>query len=156
NRTFESTKYVRTDRPSVANFVAGTIIKNFFDVERAVEKIKPDLSPVEKAETAHALEQDPKVQAAVQTELERLGLDEASKKKYVALLWRYAVAEEPEHEKRQLTSLRLLGKAFLPDQVQIEQPQALPISGVEAGLKRMGLDDASLGRMGSMELSVTA
>lgn len=39
------------------------------------------------------------------------------------LLWRYAASEAPEHEERQLTSLRLLGKAFLPQQVRIEAPE---------------------------------
>src|SRR5713226_9432458 len=102
DRRFEATKYVRTDRPAVANFVAGAIVKNFMDVEKAVEQIKPDLSPVQQAQTAHDLENDPNVQAAVQSELKRLGLDAASKEEYIRLLWRYAASEKFEDEKRQL------------------------------------------------------
>lgn len=139
DRRFEATKYVRTDRPDVANFVAGAIVKNFMDVGKAVEQIKPDLSPVQQAQTAHDLENDPNVQAAVQSELKRLGLDAASKEEYIRLLWRYAASEKLEDEKRQLTSLRLLGKAFLPEQVQIEAPETLPLRGLDEGLKRMGL-----------------
>jgi hypothetical protein len=138
-RKFEATKYVRTDRPAVANFVAGAIVKNLMDVERAVDEIKPDLSPVQKAQTAHELENDPNIQAAVQTELQRLGLDAESKEQYIQLLWRYAASEAPEHEKRQLTSLRLLGKAFLPEQVQIEKPETLPLRGLDEGLKLLPL-----------------
>jgi hypothetical protein len=156
DRRFEGTKYVRTNRPAVANFVAGAIVKNFMDVERAVEQIKPDLSPVQQAQTAHDLENDPNVQAAVQNELKRLGLDAASKEEYVRLLWRYAASEKVEDEKRQLTSLRLLGKAFLPEQAQIEAPEALPLRGLDEGLKRMGLggDDAvaTLGPASSVDL----
>jgi hypothetical protein len=100
DRRFEATKYVRTARPAVANFVAGAIVKNFMDVGRAVEEIKPDLSPVQQAQTAHELENDPNIQAAVQNELERLGLDEKSKATYVQLLWKYAASELPENEKR--------------------------------------------------------
>jgi hypothetical protein len=148
DRKFEATKYVRTDRPSVANFVAGAIVKNFMDVERAVEEIKPDLSPVQKAQTAHELEKDPNIQAAVQIELKRLGLDAESKEQYIRLLWRYAASELPENEKRQLTSLRLLGRAFLPEQVQIDKPETLPLVGLEAGLKRMGLDDDVVAKLG--------
>ena len=48
----EST-YLRTDRPKVAEFVAGVAVKNALDMERAVEELKPDLSPMEVAVTAH-------------------------------------------------------------------------------------------------------
>ena len=148
DRRFEATKYVRTDRPAVANFVAGAIVKNLMDVERAVDEIKPDLSPVQRAETAHELEKDPNVKAAVQKELVRRGLDEKSKERYISVLWKYAESEEPEDEKRQLTSLRLLGKAFLPEQVQIEAPETLPLRGLDEGLKRMGLSDEAVAKIG--------
>ena len=148
DRRFEATKYVRTDRPAVANFVAGAIVKNLMDVERAVDEIKPDLSPVQKAQTAHELENDPNILAAVQTELQRLGLDAESKEQYIRLLWRYAASEAPENEKRQLTSLRLLGKAFLPEQVQIEAPETLPLRGLDEGLKRMGLGGDAVATLG--------
>jgi hypothetical protein len=96
---------------------------------------------VQKAQTAHELENDPNVKAAVQIELERLGLDAESKEQYIRLLWRYAASEKFEDEKRQLTSLRLLGKAFLPEQLQVEKPEPLPLSGLDEGLRRMGLSD---------------
>jgi hypothetical protein len=154
DRRFEATKYVRTDRPAVANFVAGAIVKNFMDVGKAVEQIKPDLSHVQQAQTAHELENDPNIQAAVQSELKRLGLDEKSKAKYVQLLWKYAASELPENEKRQLTSLRLLGKAFLPEQVQVEAPEALPLKGLEEGLKRMGLGEDVVAALGPENVEV--
>jgi len=133
----------------------GAIVKNFMDVGKAVQQIKPDLSPVQQAQTAHDLENDPNVQAAVQSELKRLGLDATSKEEYIRLLWRYAGSEKVEDEKRQLTSLRLLGKAFLPQQVQIEAPEALPLRGLDEGLRRMGLSDeavANIGPVNSVDL----
>src|SRR5215470_11263255 len=42
----------------------------------------------------------------------------------------YAERKKPEDEKRQLTSLRLLGKAFLPEQIPIEKPISLPLRGL--------------------------
>ena len=137
-KRFEESGYVRTSDPAVAHHVAGAIAKNLLDTEAAVRELKPALDSYE---VAAKLQKDPHVQAAVQTELKRLGLDAESKEKYIQLLWRYAASEAPEHEKRQLTSLRLLGKAFLPEQVQIEKPEALPLRGLDEGLRRMGLSD---------------
>src|SRR5689334_18280330 len=43
----ESSTYLRTERPRVAEFVAGVAVKNALDMEKAVSEIKPGLSPVE-------------------------------------------------------------------------------------------------------------
>jgi hypothetical protein len=37
--------------------------------------------------------------------------------------------------------MRILGKAFIVEQVRIDKPEALPLTGLEAGLQRMGLGD---------------
>jgi hypothetical protein len=55
----ESSSYIRTERPRVAEFVAGVAVKHVLDLERAVSEIKPELSPVEVAITAQKLERDP-------------------------------------------------------------------------------------------------
>jgi len=154
-KRFEESGYVRTSDPAVAQHVAGAIAKNLLDIEAAVRELKPELDSYEVSQVVAKLQKDPHVQAAVQTELKRLGLDAESKEKYVQLLWRYAASEAPENEKRQLTSLRLLGKAFLPEQVQVEAPETLPLSGLDEGLKRMGLNDdavATLGPTNSVDL----
>ena len=75
-KDFESSKYVRTENPAVANFVAGAIVQNFMDTERAVREIKPRLSPAQVAETAQKLERDPHVQKEIQKTLQKRGLDE--------------------------------------------------------------------------------
>jgi hypothetical protein len=154
-KRFEESGYVRTSDPAVAQHVASAIAKNLLDTEAAVRELKPELDSYEVSQVVAKLQKDPHVQAAVQTELKRLGLDAESKEKYIQLLWRYAASEAPEHEKRQLTSLRLLGKAFLPEQVQIEAPETLPLRGLDEGLKRMGLGDdvvATLGPTNPVEI----
>jgi hypothetical protein len=106
-------------------------------MEKTVEELKPELSPIEVAATAHKLENDPRVNAAIEKTLQKRGLDEKSKEHFVDLLWRYAESEEPADEKRQLAALRILGKAFVGEKIEVDKPEELKISGLEAGLKRM-------------------
>lgn len=154
-KRFDESGYVRTSDPRVAQHVAGAIAKNLLDTEAAVRELKPELDSYEVSQVVAKLEKDPRVQAAVQTELKRLGLDEESKKEYIALLWRYAASEAPEHERRQLTALRLLGKAFLPEQTPLSKPEELPLRGLEEGLRRMGLDADSLAKLGPAKIPPT-
>jgi hypothetical protein len=144
----ESSTYIRTERPRVAEFVAGVAVKNALDMEKTVSEIKPELSPVQVAVTAHRLEHDPHVQKAIQQTLQKRGLDEDSKQHFVDLLWKYAESEDPADEKRQLASLRILGRAFIGEKLEVDGPQELPIRGIEEGLKRMGLDDETLRQAG--------
>ena len=127
--------YLRTDRPKVAEFVAGVAVKNALDMERAVEELKPELSPAEVAVTAYKLENDPHVTAAIERTLQKRGLDEKSKEHFVDLLWRYAESEDPRDEKRQLMALRILGKAFVGEQVQVDKPEELRIAGADELIK---------------------
>lgn len=68
--------YIRTNRPKVAEFVAGVAVKNALDMEKAVQEMNPELSPVEVAVKAHKLENDPHVTAAIEKTLQKRGLDE--------------------------------------------------------------------------------
>ena len=106
-------------------------------MEKAVEEIKPALPPVDVAAVAQKLERDPNIQRAIETTLQKRGLDEKSKEHFVDLLWRYAESENPADEKRQLKAMRLLGKAFIADSVQVEAPEPLRIAGLDADLKWM-------------------
>jgi hypothetical protein len=144
----ESSKYIRTERPRVAEFVAGVAVKNALDMEKAVTEIKPELSPVEVAITAYRLEQDPHVQKAIQKTLQKRGLDSESKNYYVQRLWEFFESTDPADEKRQLQAMRILGRGFIAEKVQVDKPEELKIHGFEEGLRRMGLDDESLGRAG--------
>jgi hypothetical protein len=128
--------------------VAAVAVKNALDMDKTVSEIKPELSPVEVAITAHKLERDPNVQREIHKTLQKRGLDEDSKQHFVDLLWKYAESEDPADEKRQLAALRILGRAFVGEKVEIDAPQDLRIRGIDEGLKRMGLDDESLGRAG--------
>ena len=112
-KPLSESQYLRTANPRVAEHVAAVMVKNCLDTEQAVAELKPDLSPFEAAQTANKLDHDPRVQQAVQKQLQKRGLDEKSKDHFVDLLWRYAESEKPNDEKRQLQSLRILGKAFI-------------------------------------------
>jgi hypothetical protein len=136
-KTPAESQYLRTANPRVAEHVAAVIVKNCLDTEQAVAELKPDLSPFEAAQTANKLDNDPRVQQAVQKELQKRGLDDKSKEHFVGLLWRYAESENPNDEKRQLQSLRILGKAFIADHVEINKPEVLRFSGFEEDIKKM-------------------
>ena len=130
-------QYLRTANPRVVEHVAAVMVKNCLDTEQAVAELKPDLSPYEAAQTANKLDNDPRVQQAVQKQLQKRGLDEKSKDHFVELIWRYAESENPNDEKRQLQSLRILGKAFIADHVEINKPEVLRFSGFEEDIKKM-------------------
>lgn len=133
--------YLRTIRPKVAEYVAGVVVKNALDIEKAVEELKPELSPVEVAVTAQKLENDPNVKAAIEKTLQKRGLDENSKDYYVERVWQHFDSEDPAHEKRQLLAMRILGNAFIGSKIEVDHPEALRISGIDEGLKRLMGDD---------------
>src|SRR5437868_14565883 len=62
----EASEYLRVDPPKVAEFVATVAVKNALDMEKTVEEIKPELSPSQVASTAEKLENDPRVQQAIE------------------------------------------------------------------------------------------
>ncbi len=131
-------EHFRTSRESVSNFVAGVAVKNALDMERTVQELRPELPPAQAAIVAESLAHDPNVQRAIQTTLQKRGLDEQSKDHYVELLWRYAESEKPEDERRQLQSLRILGKAFIADQVQVDKPETLRLARLRGGPQKNG------------------
>jgi hypothetical protein len=101
-----------------------------------------------RTENPQKLERDPHVQREIQKTLEKRGLDERSKEHFVNLMWRYAESEKAEDEKRQLQAMRILGKALVAEQVQVDQPETLPLAGLEAGLQKMGLGDDVISKVG--------
>jgi hypothetical protein len=118
------------------------LIANQLDAERAVEVLKPELRPFEKAELAQKLDSDPHVQEEVQSQLAKRGLDSASRDHLVDLLWADAEATDPRRERAMLQARNLLAKALLPDLSEpAEEPLTLRISGLEAGLARMLSDE---------------
>ena len=118
----EASEYLRVDRPKVAEFVATVAVKNALDMEKTVEEIKPELSPSQVASTAEKLENDPRVQQAIEKSLQKRGLDAKSREHFVDLIWRYAESEKPADERRQLAALRILGKAFISEKIEVGSP----------------------------------
>jgi len=136
-------RYVETRKPKVAEFVASVAIKNQLDMQKTAEELKPELQPYEQAELAQSLDADPHVKQAVEKQLEKRGLDEKSKDRFVELLWQAAESTDPRKEREKLTAWKLLGKAFIPnlEQLEVTAPTELKIKGFEAGIARMTGDD---------------
>jgi hypothetical protein len=145
-----------TSDPKVAQHIAGAVAKSLHDFRAAAKLLRPDLSPADQANLAHALEQDPYVRAAVQTELAKLGLTEEAKQKYFSLLWSAATDLRPQAERDRLNAMRLLGRAFLPSENpsgKNETPQSLPICDLDAGLEAMGLGDSVMAQHSAAQTS---
>lgn len=130
-------QYIRTANPKVAEHVAAVMVKNHLDAEKAAAELKPDLSPFAMAQTATKLENDPRVQRAVQKELQKRGLDKDSREHFVNLLWRYAESEDQIDEKRQLQSMRILGKAFISESIEVTKPAVLRLRGFDEEIRQM-------------------
>jgi len=128
----------RVANPKIANLVANAAIKNALDMESAVQELKPELPPSQVARVASDLEAAPQVQQAIAKNLQKRGLDDASRERFVEILWTAAESTNPTEERRTLQSWRLLAKGLIPEKaesrVQIEE---LKISGCEEEIARM-------------------
>lgn len=144
-----------TADPLVASHISGAIVKALLDFRSAVRVLRPDLTPFQQATLAYALERDPNIQAAVQTELAKRGLGDEDKRQYIAMLWQMAGDIRPESEKLRLQSLRLLARVFLPEGTQAGavKPESLPLQGLDAGLEKMGLSDSVVAAIPPTQLS---
>lgn len=132
-------RYVETRKPKVADFVASVAIKNQLDMQKTAEELKPELQPYEQAELAQSLDADPNIKQAVEKQLEKRGLDDKSKDRFVELLWQAAESTDPRKEREKLAAWKLLGKALIPnlEQLEVTAPTELKIRGLEAGIARM-------------------
>lgn len=129
---------IRYEKPEVAEFVAKAIVKNNFDTEKAVKQISPSLSPVEVADEAQAAEKAAAVKAALERELETLGFDDASLKKFSKKLWKYALSDSLMDEKKTIAAWRILAHGFgLGEGKDEGKPDNLPIRDLNSGLRRM-------------------
>jgi hypothetical protein len=146
--------HFRTSRESVSAFVADVAVKNALDMERTVQELRPELPPAQVVETAQTLQSDPKVRAAIEKALEKRGLDEASKAHFVSILWRFAESNDVNDEKKTLAAWRILGRGFIAEKVVVDQPEELRLTSLEKGLARMGLDDASIAKLGPVNAPV--
>jgi hypothetical protein len=45
-------------------------------------------------------------------------------------------------------SVHACGRGFIAEKLEVDKPEALPLAGLEAGLKRMGLDDDVVAKLG--------
>jgi hypothetical protein len=140
-RNSERAAHFRTSRESVANLVANAAVQNGLDLEKTVQELRPELPTAQAAIVAEQLEHDPHLKQAIQRTLQKRGLDENSKEHFVSILWRYAESTDVNDEKKTLAAWRILGRGFIAEQVVVDKPETLPLAGLEAGLKRMGLDD---------------
>jgi hypothetical protein len=150
----ERAAHFRTDRQNVSGFVADVAVKNSLDMERAVQEMRPELPAAQAVIIAEKLQNDPNVKAAIEKALEKRGLDEESKAHFVSILWRFAESNDVNDEKKTLAAWRILGRGFIAEKVVVDQPEELRLTSLEKGLARMGLDDASIAKLGPVNAPV--
>jgi hypothetical protein len=141
--------------PQVASHCAAVLTKHLMDAAKAARELRPDLSPGDSAILAHQIRNAPEVRAQVQHQLEAFGLSEKAKKVFFQTVWRHALDDSPQNERKQIAALRLLARGFgLGEQsVRDEKPATLRIVELESGLERMGLGAAVLASVPAAEFS---
>lgn len=122
--------------------VARALIVNHLDTDAAVRMMFPRDTQERQIQTAEYLDAHPDVQVEIEDQLKVIGLDGGSKDAYIKEMWTWMWSQDNELKQ---TAARILSKAFMPEKAD-EQPKMLPIKGIEAGLKRMGLgeEDAAI------------
>lgn len=144
----ERAAHFRTNRESVSNLVANAAVQNGLDMEKTVRELRPELPPAQAAIVAEELQHDPNVQQAIQKTLQKRGLDEASKEHFVSILWRFAESNDVNDERKTLAAWRILGRGFIAEKVVVDKPEELRLTGLDEGLRRMGLGDDALAKLG--------
>lgn len=121
--------------PKVAEHIVAVILKHQLDFNKAVREMHPTLPPVNVAELAHKLEHSPHVQTALGSMLAQLSLDGESKEFYVRELWFRFRSSQDIRER--IAAMKMLGKAFISERVEVSRPEELRIEGFEAGVEGM-------------------
>ena len=128
----------RVANPKVANLIANAAIKHSLDLPAAVAELKPEFTPAQAERVASELEDTPQVQQAIEKGLQKRGLDDASRDRFVDILWTAAESSDPTDERRTLQAWRLLAKGLIPDRTEARvELEELKISGFEEGIARM-------------------
>lgn len=121
--------------------VARALIVNHLDFEATVRMLFPRDTPERKFQTMQYLQEHPDLMAEVEEQLRVPGLDETSKTEFVREMWRWLWSGDNELKG---TAARILGKAFMPEKSK-ETPEPLKLSGMDDGLRQMGLLPANEG-----------
>ena len=134
---------LRLGDPKVREHVARVVLKHQMDYEAACGKMLP--AKATKAQIialAQTLESDPRIQAELQEQLRKLGIDDESFKEFYSTLWYWL--KDRTNDRRFAVASRILGEAFGVGARKdaSKTPSELKIAGFEAGVKRM-FQDAS-------------
>ena len=133
---------LRYNSPHTARIVARAFLKNGGDMEAALKQLRPGHSAATYAHYGNELLKQPVVQDAINKELESLGLDDESFRGFLREIWRrFYVGGSRERDRATQVLARGFGLGDKADDAR--KPTALPIKGVEDGLKSMmaGADD---------------
>ncbi len=131
-------KSIRMDRPQKLVLIAREYVSHGCEMAPFLKEAYPMLGEVERARLAVRITTDPRFKQAVEDALLEPGLDERSRGKLVRLLWQWAESDDPI---KAPTAVRILAKSMIAEKTDDDKdkPQPLPLSGLEAGMKRMGL-----------------
>jgi|SRR5581483_726350 len=130
---------------AVADHIADIVYKHTFNYQGAAAEIAKGKSALDQATLAHYWRSHPAIQAAVQRMLNRIGLDDDAKKRFVASLWNDYYNGSPREK---ALAAKILATAFGFGSKNVSEnnkPTELPIVNLKQGLDNMGLGDNVVG-----------
>lgn len=126
---------LNTFDPAVVDHCVKALIQCQMDSAKAVKMIASHEPEAVQKEMIEILKTDPRIKSQLHYDLTALGLDEASKKKFLATMsyWLYNESEP----KLRTTAARVFMRAFISEKVEERYIEDLPIRDLDAGIKAM-------------------
>lgn len=120
--------------PETAKLAARALIKHGLNATQAAMELRPHLTTESARTVGSRMMKTPQVLEELEKQMSPRGLDEKSKDRYVKILWEWL--EGTDRPKAQ-TAARILGKGFIGERIEIEEPTVLRIEGFEEGIKEL-------------------
>jgi hypothetical protein len=120
--------------PETAKLAARALIKHGLNATQAAMELRPHLTAESARTVGSRMMKTPQVLAELEQQMSPRGLDEKSKDRYIQIIWEWI---EGSDRPKALTAARILGKGFIGERIEIEQPDVLRIEGWEEGIKQM-------------------
>lgn len=141
------------DDPAIADHIADIVYKHTFNYQGAAAELAKGKSPADIATLAYYWRGHPSIQSAVQRMLNRIGLDDNAKKRFVAALWNDYYNGNSRDKSN---AAKILATAFgfgSKTANENNRPVELPIQDLSKGLDDMGLGDEVMNEHPSAEFN---
>lgn len=129
---------LRMDRPETMGLLVNSYILHGCDLDWCLQSNYPTLPEEDRAALKLRIESDDRFKKAVAAALSTPGLDDSSRDEFVREMWTWLKSRDKVLAP---TAARILGRGFIGEKPSDDKPQPLPLAGVEAGVRAMGLHD---------------